>query len=203
MMIVVTTLVAIACPLAAETIAMNNSFGRSLHFAGRAEVVLVKEELDCRRVIDELTRSLTTGGARGTVEHLDLSAVRIDGLVDAASAASSLGLPTDTAQQLFSAVQVFVQLRKLALDRDWTALDTTLVGNKDLLGLSGRSRTVLPDVAAAEVQLLVKTVEDRKLQEKLRAVLASGGAGGDIGHLNLTRVDVGHVEAALQAARLR
>jgi hypothetical protein len=56
----------------------------------------------------------------------------------------------------------------------------------------------VPAATGDEVRLLLATVEDKKLQARLRAVLAAGGAQGSVGHLSLKGVDVSGMEAAIQ-----
>ena len=49
-----------------------------------------------------------------------------------------------------------------------------------------------------ELRLLVTTVEDRKLQARLRVALGAGAAPGPVGHLALRDVDVSGLETVLQ-----
>jgi hypothetical protein len=69
---------------------------------------LVRREVECRRVVQELTSALESGGATGTPEDINVSSIGFDGLTSALATAATLGLPTEQTRKLHSLAQVSV-----------------------------------------------------------------------------------------------
>jgi hypothetical protein len=178
------------------------TFGRSLLPQCLTEVLRVREEVNYREVMAELTTALSTGSVGGTVGALSPSTIRLEALVAAISTAGTILCPTDESRYLLALAKINLEVRKAVIARDWDSVETFLHSSADLFGPPETlpPKCQAPGPCAAEFALLRAEVDDRRVQEALRAALATGGPVGDIGHLNVGVVEVAGLEAGLELA---
>lgn len=181
-------------------VASRVAFARSVHSAAQAELRRVKEEVDYRTVLAELTSALSYGGVQGEVGSLNLSTVAVDGLAAALAMAEALGCPTPQSKHLHALVKLVHQVRHALLARDWEAVETLLEASGELLGLSAPlpPSFIVPKPCALEFGMLAAEINNRRVQQRLRAALATGVPVGEVGHLNLGTVSTAELEDALQ-----
>ena len=177
-------------------------FSRSAHPLSRSELLRVREELDYRHVIVELSRSLESGGVTGEIGNLNVASVTVDKLAAAMKLGDELGCPTQRAKHLHALAKLVWQVRQALVARDWDSVESLMESSSELLGLSGAlpPECQVPRACTVEFGMLAAEINNRRVQQKLRAALHAGMPLGEVGHLNLSMIDVTGVETALQFA---
>jgi hypothetical protein len=134
---------------------------------------------------------------------VQLSAVKTDGLAAAIHTGTALGCPTERSRHLLALARLAWHVRKSLLSGDWDTVESLLEASSgDVLGTTAplpRGCDV-PPLSAEEFALIRSEIDDRKVQQRLRSALSTGGPVGSIGHLNLQLLQVDGVEAALEFA---
>lgn len=177
-------------------------FARSVHAKARGELLRVREEVDCRIVVAELSKSLESGGATGDVGNLNITTVTVERLVVAMDLGTKLGCPTQKSKHLYALAKLVWQVRQALLSRDWDSVESLLESSSEVLGLSGTlpPGCDVPKACTLEFGVLAAEINNRRVQQKLRAALQTGVPLGEVGHLNLTMIDWTGLESALQYA---
>lgn len=172
-----------------ETVAYTLQEVRGLHIpdACKAELQAATDEVENRAVVAELMTALVGGAAGGDVGALDTSTVAVTQLRSAVSRASALGTSTDEVEGLLAVATSVVAVREALLADDWAAVTEAL---------ETAARTPAWDLVAEEMDLVHAEATNRETVARLSAALATGGATGEPGALDVGAIEVAPLAAA-------
>lgn len=172
--------------------------GKMLASVAMPEVRAVQAEVDNWTLVNELSAAMTAGRLGGVVGALDASGLDATALERSIDHADELGVNTTEAANLLASSQLLFRLRVALLADRWTPASDDPDGIEAVL----RDAAAAPvsELAAPELALARGELDNRRLVLALSSALASGGARGPVGDLDVRSVETAALDAAITDA---
>ena len=151
----------------------------------RGEFALLAAECEDRTIDATLSASLRKGGINGEVGKLNAGAVRCDALAADISAVSPLTCHTERSYRTMRSAEIVLELRRLFVAGDF---DSLCEATERL------PSTILDDITDAarnELRVVLREVNDLRLQSVLMRAVRTHGATGSVGAVDSSRCEVG------------
>ena len=180
----------------AEVVTASKSEGSPvLVRAADKERSMAQLELQNRVTVADLSDALLAGRAVGQAGALDISSVKTASLNEAIERAQSAGCHTEQANGLLRAAKQVFRVRVALLDDMWVAV-------AEATPSSPRALDALDPVCHAELSVVRDEVNDRNIKQRIRTSFACGMATGSVGSLDMQKMDVRQLDAAIAEAQL-
>lgn len=165
--------------------------------ACRREVQVIRLECENRWIISNISSSLSIGGLEGTVEAPNIKTVNCTHLNNSIIASKNLTARTDEAVCLLYTAEVLLSLRKMLVEEkvDWegirdAATEYLIPGQFERLHSLGVN----------EIRLIQQVAENTVVCETLEKTILHGGPTGEPGSIDVSTVDVSHIDVACKFA---
>ena len=167
------------------------------------EVSSVRDELDNRQIISDITEALLVGLPGGSIGDLDVSCVEVSSMRAVVQAAQSTGCKTEEAEDALWTASSLVAIRQHLLDGAWDEVESSIevVTGRSATG-GGRKRVPL-HVADPEIKFLRSEVENRRTLREVAAALSTGCIGGSVGALDITSVALDELRSVVREGSRR
>lgn len=193
------------------------------------EVALLQGECDDRRIKDAIRTAIITGAPRGQVGRLNLSLVEVKPLEHAIDLALQLTCQTRGARSLAATAALLRSMRLALIASQWDKLGELLNYAHDA-GEGAASNTTNPASAGAngttakppasfastafdvavegvaieakeELRVMGDELDNRNIMVHISNALSRGAAVGEIGHLDVTSIDIVSLDQAIAYAK--
>jgi hypothetical protein len=171
--------------------AITAAQGSLISEVGVKELTAAQDELNNRIILSELTSGMAKGRVQGRVGRIATGAIDLKCIDDAIALAQKIGPKTQDAKQMLFTAKVVARLRSCLLKEDIAEAGLTLEAVRGKL---------LASVAFPEIRHVQDEVDNWSVLTDLSNAIAKGGPEGGVGRLDLSKLNVAHLEAALNRA---
>ena len=171
--------------------AITAAQGSLISEVGVKELLAAQDELNNRIILSELTSGMAKGRVQGRVGRIATGAIDLKCIDDAIALAQKIGPKTQDAKQMLFTAKVVARLRSCLLKEDIAEAGLTLEAVRGKL---------LASVAFPEIRHVQDEVDNWSVLTDLSNAIAKGKPEGGVGRLDLSKLDISHLEAALNRA---
>lgn len=163
----------------------------------RQEMFAVRNEVENRWIINNITSALQEGKLEGVPGEVKLSSVSAGPLSSCVAACKAMHPKSDLAKTLLYTAEVMLPIRKLLCDDNvnWPLLRECVEGMLSTTRVVTLHPSILP-----ELRLILATAEDVILCDSMQTALSRGRVTGSPGNLIYSTIDMKELDSILKLA---